>query len=120
MASCSLPVCTVHGEHAPRLFVDEMSDGIGHRLKNVFDGIAVAVANGMNFGGILRSDGKSFDNSNHISEHGVDFSHVVDIVFGGNHSRQIWPGLMQMHNIDTVFTSKEAMEANRSFFSQQG
>lgn len=114
--NCNLPVCRLRSDNAPRLFVDEMSDGAGHRMKNIFDGIAVAYANKMNFGGVLRSNGQKFDSDKHITEHNVDFVNVVNAVFGGDYSQQFWPGLMQMEHVNKRFEIKEKLEADRTAF----
>merc|ERR1712228_955740 len=50
--ACGLQVCLFHAPSAPRLFVAEHNDGMGHRMQNIIDGIAIAVKNKMNFGGV--------------------------------------------------------------------
>jgi len=50
---CSLSVCVFHGPNAPRIWVAEHTDGAGHRMQNIVNGMAVAQKVGMNFGGVL-------------------------------------------------------------------
>lgn len=69
---------------APRLFVIEHIDGAGHRMKTIIEGIAVAVKNRMNFGGVMPVP-------NTVTEHGHDFRKVVDAFFGGRASEALFP-----------------------------
>lgn len=50
---CQLSVCTHSGALVPRLFVDLLDDEEGVGMLNIIEGMLVANANGMNFGGVL-------------------------------------------------------------------
>jgi len=52
---CTLPTCIFHRPNAPRLWVAEHTDGAGHRMQNIVNGMAVAQKVGMNFGGVLKN-----------------------------------------------------------------
>lgn len=51
---CTLPMCRTAGPDAPLLFVNEFTDGVGHRIRGIFGSIALASKLQMNFGGILK------------------------------------------------------------------
>lgn len=72
---CNLKVCTqwAHG----RLYVLETYDGVGHRVANLLNGLALAHKHQMGFGGVIRAP-----NTRQVSDHGVNFSHVLDGLFG--------------------------------------
>ena len=72
---CNLGVCRQHGAQAPRLFVAEHTDGAGHRMANIINGIAVAAHNRMNFGGVVAVP-------NSVTEQGHDFRGLVNRFFG--------------------------------------
>ena len=74
---CRLPMCMTGGEAAPRLYVAEHIDGAGHRLKNLFDGLATARRNGMNFGGLLTQGARA------VTDHGIDFHKLALDFLGG-------------------------------------
>jgi len=77
---CGLPICNFHGPEAPRLYISELTDGCGHRLVNVIDGLAFAKKHGMNFGGVLRNMHDPIKSS--MGAHGHEFGQVVDDYFG--------------------------------------
>jgi len=66
--------------NAPRLFVLPVIDGAGHRLKVLIEGLAVAVKNNMNFGGMLAMPGEPLGEIK--TEHGIDFAKLVNGFFG--------------------------------------
>merc|ERR1711920_938097 len=68
--TCALPVCRFHEPEAALLYVNEHTDGAGHRLKNMLEGIAIARALGFNFGGALAVGSVE-------TEHGVNFRELL-------------------------------------------
>jgi len=74
---CSLPLCVFHGPTAPRLWVAEQSDGAGHRMMNVVNGMAVAQKVGMNFGGVLQ-----WEVGSEVTDQHVNFTDVAAALFG--------------------------------------
>lgn len=83
---CRLPICNLHPAGSPRLFANEHSDGAGHRLKNILDGMAVANRYGFNFGGALPC-GRS--HRSHVTEHGHNFQKLLDAFFGLDAQRSL-------------------------------
>eukprot|EP00928_Gymnodinium_smaydae_P014086 TRINITY_DN15101_c0_g1_i1.p1 TRINITY_DN15101_c0_g1~~TRINITY_DN15101_c0_g1_i1.p1 ORF type:complete len:390 (+),score=62.93 TRINITY_DN15101_c0_g1_i1:29-1171(+) len=100
---CKLPLCTSGAEHdAPRLFVVVHSDGFGHVFRNILDGIAVAKAANMSFGGtvlqsqadgynVLLEDDAFVDGHIDIGEHRrmVAFRTALKKLFGHRYGRQM-------------------------------
>ncbi|CAK0811379.1 unnamed protein product [Prorocentrum cordatum] len=76
---CNLDICRAHDpKTTPRLFINEFTGGAGNRLKNIICGMGAAVANGMNFGGVVaRASGG-------ISVHGKPWPMIVDGFLGQN------------------------------------
>jgi len=74
---CSLPVCVFHGPEAPRLWVAEQSDGAGHRMLNIVNGMAVAQKVGMNFGGVLK-----WEVGSEMTDQRINLTNVAIALFG--------------------------------------
>jgi len=76
---CTMKACKMNGPNAPSLYVGEHVDGVGHRMRTILLGMAVAATNKMSFGGALRgSDGTEND----VSPQGVDFTGLLSRFFG--------------------------------------
>ena len=67
----------MHGPSAPVLFTDTPADGSGHRLSRILAGLAVAAANGYNYGGALTA----MDTTRFL---GKDFGAVLAGYFGNS------------------------------------
>jgi len=72
---CKLPLCMFHNAGALRLYVNEHSDGAGHRLKNIIEGIAISLRFGLNLGGALPV-------GTLVTEHGHNFRDILNAFFG--------------------------------------
>ncbi|CAK0854870.1 unnamed protein product, partial [Prorocentrum cordatum] len=111
VATCSLRACRFHDAQSPRLFVKEHSDGVGHRMINVFDGLALAAKHGLNFGGIVTVKKKK-----ELVSHGHSFHDVLEQYFGSDVAGQL---LFRHEPIwDAVFSGGSAeLEAHLPFRS---
>jgi len=76
MPACELPICTLHPPNAPRMWVAEHSDGAGHRMQNIINGLAVAQKLGMNFGGVVAVEP--------MTDQRVNFRKVARSFFGSD------------------------------------
>jgi len=74
--TCFMELCNLHDGQAPRLWVMEHTDGAGHRMKNILDGLAVAQTVGMNFGGVVSL-------KHPLTDQHVDFKKLALGFFGG-------------------------------------
>ena len=81
--TCLLPICQLHKDTAPRLFILEHTDGAGHRLKSVLEAIAISWRNNINFGGLV---GQLWP----LTDQHINIRVVVDAVFGAGASQKLY------------------------------
>jgi len=98
---CASKLCRFYDTSVPYLFVAEHSDGYGHRMQNILDGLAVASKNGMNFGGVIPSGS--------VGGPRQRFRLILNMFFGGGTSRDIF----RHPNCDVKFASPQLLESNR-------
>ena len=103
--TCLLPICRLHEDTAPRLFILEHTDGAGHRLKSMLEAIAISWRNKINFGGLV---GQLWP----LTDQHINIRVVVDAVFGSGASQKLY-----IYNITTKprfqfkFNDVRALEA---------
>lgn len=110
MQGCSLNVCEMHDCQMPRLFVIEFFDGAGHRMAGIINGIAVAAAFKMNFGGVVQTDRT-------MTEHSVDFRKVVESFFGENSTKELFVHKATKFDSKVYFNSPQEFKEKRATFS---
>jgi len=106
--ACNLKLCMFHDYRAPRLFVNEPTDGAGHRMKSIIEGMIVAAKNGMNFGGVRANP------NDRVTEHRSDFRDLVDAFFGCHAGVEFYPS--KLPNFRAEFNHVAELERSQQSF----
>jgi len=93
---CTMKACKMNGPNAPSLYVAEHVDGVGHRMRTILLGMAVAATNKMSFGGALSSASPQND----VSPQGVDFTGLLSRFFGDSKNGLLSPSTSCSFDLD--------------------
>lgn len=119
---CTLPFCRTAGPDAPLLFVNEYTDGVGHRIRGIMSSISLASKLRMNFGGMLKSasDWVHGVQTSDAVKRWFDFDNVTQLYVNkynrtGGHGRgkNFFPELEGPPRFDRVFMDERKLYAER-------
>lgn len=115
---CTLPICRTAGPDAPLLFVNEFTDGLGHRIRGIFNSIALASKLHMNFGGMLiaPSDWVHKLHTRDVIKRWFNFTNNTQLYINrkGHNSHSFYPELDKRPNFDFEFKQERRLEKERS------
>ncbi|CAE8707397.1 unnamed protein product, partial [Polarella glacialis] len=105
---CKLEVCSAAPDpQAARIFVMEHTDGAGHRMKAIIEGMAVAIRNNMNFGGVLAQ-------LQPLTDQHINFRTISEAIFGPGSNKHLYSyNISKKPTFQHEFESVRLMEENK-------
>merc|ERR1719356_628731 len=110
----------VYSPQAPTLFVAKHTDGAGHVMKNIIDGMAVAAALHMNFGGAIEQGkvhGMTVQEAPlalDIDDHHHDMRPIAEAIFGKNSTFEVFR--KEKRQFDDVIPNPQILVKKRDSF----